>query len=340
MNGHWLSGTRKLNKHYQSGQGGGGGGGGKTTFTLNMNGMYTIQGFDYSGRTGQQNRFAEPSTDNIVVAQMYRLFEGGYPTDYTVEQNVHALYGRWSSYSNGLHAFTGGRWNADIPVWRFGEFKGDPYWIYYPSQVAVIPTWEIGWAQGTDLDTYINQNGIAKPQSISGNYQYQTAYEFTQLYNGKTLHCLIPVYELVAMPGTGSMNDKGVILTPTGTFNDYFPNKVTLKDFVKNDITMIKYSADPETWMDGTSHVINDPDDNHYIGHTYMEISAIPGVNGLFMGDCMYVPLYDYNSTETDKTIIAGSEGNYDMIYMVRLKRLEQIDIDPTTRVLTFNLPV
>lgn len=338
MNGHWLSGTRKLNKHYQSGQGGGGGG--KTTFTLNMNGLYTIKGFDYSGRSGQPDRFEEPSTDNIVVAQMYRLFENNYPTNHTLEQSVHALYAKWASTANGFHAYSSGRWNATVPVWRFGEFKGDPYWIYNQSAVIIYPTWEIIWAHGTDSDAYVNQNGIPQPQTGSGNYQYQTAYTFEQLYNGKTLHCLIPVYEVIAIPGNGNMVDYGVILTPNGTFDDYYPNNITLKNFVKNDITMIKYSNDPETWMDGNSHTINDPNDNHYIGYNEAEISAVPGINGQFIGDCMYVPLYDYNSTETDKVIVAGTEDNYDMIYMVRLKRLEQMDIDPSTRVLTYNLPV
>lgn len=334
MNGHWLSGTRKLNKHYQSGQGGGGGG--KTTFTLNMNGLDTIKGLDYSGRSGQPPRFDEPSTDNIIVAQMYRLFENGYPTSYTLEQNVHALYAKWGSYSNGFHAFSAGRWNATVPVWRFGEFKGDPYWIYRASSVAVIPTLELSWAYPTDFDSYINQNGIAQPQTISRNYQRNTAYTFEQLYNGKTLHCLIPVYEVIAMPGNGNMADYGVIITPNGTFDDYYPNEITFKNFVKRNMTMIQYSVDPETYMDGD---FNDPNDNHYIGYNAAENGAVPGINGRFIGDCMYVPLYDQNSTETDKVIIAGTESNYNMIYMVRLKRLEQMDIEPSTRVLPFYIP-
>ena len=293
MNGHWLSGTRKLNKHYQSGQGTG-------SFVLTGFGS-PLMGFEYSGqgeRYGTQDqRFYSDTTEKVIAAQMYRIFENGFPTSYTLEQNVHALYGIWNVSSQGWQAQTSGRWNATIPVWRYGEFRGTPYYAYDSQGV-------IAWRAPTVNDQYVNQNGIDKydpPMSNRGYYDTGLANSFENMYNDIDADFIIPIYEVIALPATGSNTLYKVILTD-GTFDDHYENQITLKGYKRAGIERV------EAISSGTNNVrFVTGSDGHIYQHTDMyEITGVC-MSDVFCGDIVFTQMRDGNGQQ----VVAGTQDGY-----------------------------
>lgn len=327
MNGHWLSGTRKLNKHYQSGQGQGYGSFVLTGFTI------SIMGFEYSGQgerylPQEDSRFYSDDTEKVITAQLYKICDS-LPTSYTLENNVHSLYSTWGvTAQNGFYSISSNRrWNANIPVWRYGEFTAEPYWAYDSVY------YEIRWDEDTVGDVNINQNGI-DVNDLPNFYVKGTATSFENMYNDFEQDIVIPVYEIVAIPSTGSnMTGLGVIMTPNGTFNDTYENKITLKGYKRAGIERVACSSSNEFYT-----VI--PSDNKiYRYYGYDEIYGLGG--GTFYGDVMYRPMLDKFSNK----IVAGNYTDpdfgttYEMIYYIRLVRLEKARYDMSTRVLPFNMP-
>lgn len=332
MNGHWLSGTRKLNKHYQSGQGGG---------DITLTGMtLPIMGFEY-GDFGERYPsgygFKSADAENVITAQMYRMFTNGFPTQYTLEPSVHALYARWTISANGFTAPTSGRWSADVPIWRYGEFSGEPYWSYQDANGT-----EATWGEPTDDDSEVNQNGINYRTQLASTSRYikNTSQSLETVYNGKTVHVVIPIFEVVALPSTGYDNyTEGVILS-NGSFDDHYENKIKLRGYKKGPkrVWGTQYGNAVTYWFKAT-------DGNIYRGPAGpIEIYGLTDFGG-FWGDLMYKPIIreiidqsdpDYG----DHVVSAGTytdpdTGNtYNMIYYVRLARLEQADYVLPSRIL------
>lgn len=326
MNGHWLSGTRKLNKHYQSGQGGGG----DITFTAMTLPIMGFEYGDFSERYPSGYGFKRADAENVITAQMYRMFTTGFPTQYTLEHSVHALYARWQISSNGFTAPSSGRWSADVPIWRYGEFSGEPYWSYQHFD----DNDEAQWGEPTADDSEVNQNGINYRTQLLSTTRYvkNTTISLESVYNGKTVHVVIPVFEVVALPSTGSDNyTKGVILS-NGSFDDHYENKIKLKGYKKNPkrVYGTQYGSGTTYWFKAT-------DGNIYRGPAGpVEIYGLTDTNG-FWGDIIYKPIIRYIADQSDPNygynpVSAGTytdpdTGNtYDMIYYVRIARLEQAD--------------
>lgn len=325
MNGHWLSGTRKLNKHYQSGQGG-------DSFVLSGF-TISIMGFEYSGQgerylPQEDARFYSDTTEKVITAQLYKLCNS-LPTSYTLETNVHSLYSSWGvTAQNGFYSINSNRrWNANIPVWRYGEFTAEPYWAY-DSEYD-----EIQWGDDTVEDVNINQNGIDE-ESLPYFYRKGTTKSFENVYDNFEQDIVIPVYEIVAIPSTGSnMNGLGVIMTPNGTFDDTYENKIKLKGYKKVGIERVA------GYPISNFYIVTPSDNNIYNYYGLNEIYGLGG--GVFYGDVMYMPMLD----RYQNTIVAGNYTNpdtgsiYEMVYYMRLVRLEKARYDMSERVLPFNMP-
>lgn len=325
MNGHWLSGTRKLNKHYQSGQGG------SSSFVL-TGFTVSIHGFEYSGHGERYNqsdsRFYSDDTEKVITAQLYKICDS-LPTNYTLENNVHSLYSQWGvTAQSGFYSINNQRrWNATVPVWKYGEFTTEPYWAYDSYYN------EIQWLESTVEDININQNGIDR-LSLPHFYVKGTARSFENIYNDFEQDIVIPVYEIVAIPNMGgNINGIGVIMTHDGTFNDTYENKITLKGYKRAGIERV--ACDPISEF----FTIIPSDNKIYRYYGYGEIFGLGG--GTFYGDVMYRPMLDTSSN----AIVAGNYTDpdlgitYEMIYYMRLVRLEKATYNMSTRVLPFNLP-
>lgn len=326
MNGHWLSGTRKLNKHYQSGQG-------NSSFVLTGFGS-PLMGFEYSGQgeryrwnTGDP-RFYSDTTEKVIAAQLYKVCNG-LPTSYTLETDVHSLYSTWGIGQSGFYSInTNRRWNANIPVWRYGEFTAEPYWAYDSTYD------EIKWGVETVDNQYINQNGIDE-QSLPYFYRKGTNKSFENVYDDFEQDIMIPVYEIVAIPSTGSnMVGLYVIMTPNGTFNDTYENKIKVTGYKKAGIERVE-GIDTGS----NPYIVTPSDGNVYLYTGMSEIYGLCGRN--FLGDVIYVPMLDRNGNK----IVAGNYTDpdlgitYEMIYYMRLVRLEKARYNMSTRVLPFYIP-
>jgi len=308
--GHWLSGTRKLNHHYQSGQGG------ESSFVLSEF-RGPVMGFEYSGQGeryySSDDRFYSSATEKVIVAELYLLEGGGLPTTYTQEIK-HALYSNWTV--NGSNRFAAGtyRWNVDIPVWKYTEHKAYPHWAYSQSGLMLR-------VYKTVDDNRYNQNGISMTPN---SYTEGTSSSFETMYDSFEADVVEPIYEIVAMPDSG-FGQQMVILTDDTDFSNTYPNDMKFVGYKKNGIERV--------WCGGTdgvrSYVLNDG--NAYVANIRRgysettEIVALPNP-GVFAGRVLYVPIRDDNGnfisagqyTDPDTGIISN------MVYFVRCVRLEK----------------
>lgn len=340
MRGHWISGTRKLHRHYQSGEGG--------SEWATFHGMvWGLRGFkvgnDYDEYTTYNGRFEEPNADNISVAPMYHLWDS-LPTQYTEELNVPLVYGSWSPVEAGTNkgmmrlTSTTNAWSGTRPIWRYGLIYPDPYWGYSNGGMK--------WSEPTRDDDQKNQNGITEPYGF-----YYVSPAFETAYNGKTVKIIQPVLELVAIPWRGYQYEYSVVQTNQGlTYT--FDNKIRVNGLNgQSRVSGVSYD------QGYTLSTYKNPNGND----RYIDSAASPSGGGWseagaiawgdhnapshFPGDELYVPLVGkYDSTYGMSNIYAGTWTDPDlgftetMIYAVRLDHLEIIDVEPANLVVPFNV--
>lgn len=349
MRGHWLSGTRKLNRHYQSD----GGGSEWATFHGMVWGLRGFKvGNDYDEYTTYSGKFEEPSADNISVAPMYHLWDS-LPTQYTEELNVPLVYGAWAPVEAGTNkgmmrlTSTAGAWRGTRTVWRYGLIYPDPYWAYGTGST-------MGWDTPTRDDEEKNQNGITRPVYpyiyLSPGTVSQPSFETE--YSGKTVKIIQPVLELVAIPWRGGLYEYSVVQTDQG-FTYTFDNKIRVEGLngqnrVSGVLQYQGYTLDTKKNPNGNDRYINSAADTWKVRGTG-ESGAIAWGNhqaGIyFPGDELYVPLAgEHDNTYNMNNIYAGTWTDPDlgfteiMIYAVRLDHLEVIEVEPANLVLPFEV--
>ena len=342
LRGHWLSGTRKLNRHYQSG----GGGSQWATFHGMIWGLRGLKvGNDYDEYTTYNGYFEEPNADNISVAPLYHLWDS-LPTQHTEELNVPLVYGPWSPYESGVNkgmmrlVSTAQAWSGTRTVWRYGLIYPDPYWAYENGGMR--------WNTPTRDNAQKNQNNIAQP---FGNI-YDVSHAFETAYNGKTVKIIQPVLELVAIPRRGYDYEYSVVQTNQGlTYT--FDNKIRVSGLngqnrVSGTSYNQNYTLETKKNPNGNDRYINSA--TYAIGSNgWSEAGAIAwgdhNASSHFPGDELYVPLVgEYNSTYNMHNIYAGTWTDPDlgftetMIYAVRLDHLEIIEVEPANLVVPFSM--
>lgn len=342
MRGHWLSGTRKLNRHYQSGEGG--------SQWATFHGMiWGLRGFkvgeDYDEYTTYNGMFEEPNANNISVAPLYHLWDN-LPTQHAEELNVPLVYGPWRPSETGTNkgmmslVSTSQAWSGTRTVWRYGLIYPDPYWAYDTGG-------GMRWNTPTRDDNQKNQNGITKPY-----IGFYVSPEFETEYNGKTVKIIQPVLELVAIPWRGYQYEYSVVQTDQGlTYT--FDNKIRVKGLngqnrVSGGSYNQGYTLLTEKNPNGNDRYINSCTEN-YVGGGWGEGGAIAwcdhNASSHFPGDELYVPLIgEYDNTYNMSNIYAGTWTDPDfgfteiMIYAVRLDHLEIIEVEPANLVLPFGV--
>ena len=344
LRGHWLSGTRKLNRHYQSG-----GGGGSPWVTLHgmIWGLRGLKvGEDYDEYTTYNGYFEEPNSDNISVAPLYHLWDS-LPTQHTEELNVPLVYGSWRPNETGANkgmmqlTTTQNAWSGTRTVWRYGLIYPDPYWAYENGGMK--------WNTPTRDDAQKNQNGITKP--LANSY---VSPAFETAYNGKTVKILRPVLELVAIPRRGYLYEYSVVQTNQG-LSYKFDNKVNVNGLNshQNRVSGNSLRQSYNLWTK------KDPNNNtRYINSSAYPLDVSGGwseagsiawgdynTGSHFPGDELYVPLVgEYDNTYNMYNIYAGTWTDPDlgftetMIYAVRLDHLEIIDVEPANLVVPFSM--
>lgn len=236
MRGHWVSGTRKLNRHYQSSEGG--------DYTLIDGLPYALIGIQFVGedeRYNQEGTFYNDDSRNIVVPPCFQTanIERDLSTPISID-DVHLQYGEWRNYGDnigvdpstlrGKRRESGTETDIDTKIWRYGKFKGVPQWI--KSVPINTDDYEWAWPPANKgnmwwgvrtLESYnveddydiVNQNRVHAPlRDHIFNDMYDTAYiddddthmSYEASYAGKTINIIVPVYEIIAMPYIEAMD--------------------------------------------------------------------------------------------------------------------------------------
>lgn len=369
MNGHWLSGTRKLNKHYQSGQGGGGG----DEFTLT--GMYNaIQGFQFGApyerygfyyqdsETQDQMFYSHTAKDNAIVAPLYELW-GSTPPSVQSKRTQRMLYGLWGADLLGFFCGEGSESRiADITetIWEYGEIRGIPKWAYHRYNNSIDA---IEWGSMTETNNNRNQKNKwykdyeNKLWYVKNPNQNQRSFEME--YEGVDVDVLIPVYELYAVPKNRTTNMReNIVMTDTGTFDDRYPNKIKVKGWKKSlqrVATSIAATAfeshascypikgtDLKTYYvsKGTFTTLHYPDTTGEVGTLALPV-FYDQWNSIFPGDNITVILrhcLGRMSPTYQEGITAGYEGSTEMVYAMRLVRIEKETVTVANEVLPFTI--
>ena len=335
MNGHWLSGTRKLNKHYQSGNGGGG----LKTFTY-RDMQWPIHGFEYDAPDGydaKEDGYYNVTSDNIEFAPVYKIFNSAYPSTPVSTETRYVLYSKYWRYDNGYYKkaiSSSDVIRGQYPVWYYGEFRGDPYWAYSTRNEYDPSAGIMGWGKvirnngGTGANQ-INQDGIYYYQTQWGDYFPSGSYpghRFEDIYNGKTLKVLIPVFDLIAIPNL--MN----------VAYDYRPGVdiTDEEDPAEPAILKLKYNGSRPNRVysiDDWSYRFNMVDDINANISEYFNLTS--GFQlGTMGGFCenLYTILGAFNPQGV-RRITAGYASGQEMVYAIRLKWLEVEEVDPTTKI-------
>lgn len=335
MRGHWLSsGTRKLNKHYQSGSGGGGG---LKTFTY-RDMEFPIYGFEYDAPDGY-NRYDigyyNATSNNIEFAPVYKLFNSAYPSTPISTETRYVLYSKYWRYDNGYYkkAISSSDVIRDLfPVWHFGELRGDPYWAYVtnthdPSNG--IMKW--GRVIRHNEGQQINQDGIYYNQTQWGDYFPSGSYpghRFEDIYNGKTLKVLIPVFDLIAIPSL--MNYPNSLQARVDITDEEDPAEPAILKLKYNGSKPNRVHSHavpaPGYEFSGMAKDINGPISEYlslYFDYGTFQIGTMGG-----FCENIYTMLVDYNGR-----IVAGYASGQEMVYAIRLKWLEVEEVDPTTKI-------
>lgn len=266
MRGHWLSGTRKLNRHYQSG----GGGGMFTPSDLLGCPFYWISGFqfgyipydnysydgyhDYAhtqwGTWDLGTHFYDddPMYNNIIVAPFYSLGNVNNLQRQNVETRDAIL---WDDYGNT----SGQTVTGSQEVWTYGDVGGNPQWFYQSRTMSGTTGEAMYWATHTytsyDSNTqygYINQNGIDNriytdrswlvstgvySKNLTGTAR--TPYPFETAYSGKMVDVIIPIYELVAIRPPRMQLPLNIYSQYAITFTSETPQNVNLQPYIRLD---------------------------------------------------------------------------------------------------------
>ena len=246
MRAHWESGTRKMNRHYQSG-------GGKSDSFI-LGGMYwPLMGLMYDRPDGEtytnysssylKQQFYSDDSNNIIVAPLYRLFDTA-PTKQS-EETSHLMYGYWDIISPAYTwKLSGGTptWNTEGPVWRYGMKQGVPYWVYEPGNYNAAYDF-MSYYRGTESDELVNQNGKNRlglyDEAWTSDYSLysrnvsQSYKSFEDEYGYDGFKVVIPIYELIAIPNSGNNNKAEKIVFTDNTSLEIQP-KIKLKGFDRN----------------------------------------------------------------------------------------------------------
>lgn len=332
MRGHWESGTRKLNRHYQSG-----GGSGWTTLLGMGQGLL---GFKFGGNDDQygplvsDGYFYDGNSNNIIVAPVYKLWDSN-PVSHSTE-NVNAIYGNWevSDYGNGHLRNTVNMWISNIPIWRYPDITPTPEWIYSTAG-------SMRWYKPTESDPSINQHGKPMP---SGNLYYlqNSSDSFENIYSGATFNILVPTFELIAAPYHGNNESLPIVLGQTSS-SYTFESKIKVKNLSVSAYRVAESNSSSgsyETVPTFTDGINNDVYLNVRSGYSTPELGTF-SFGDLAINDEAYVSLYDMDSATPLDPLTAGtytdpvSGVTYRMVYYIRFKHLSIVNQAPT--VLGFN---
>lgn len=315
MRGHYQSGVRKLNKHYQSG-----GGVGYKTYTYT--GMLaSLLGFEFNVQTehygwNQNGSFYTPSSDNIQTAPLYKI-SSGLPTAKT-EETGYVVYDNWiatSGQSNyGTYTSSNSALRGSYPIWKYGEFRGDPYWAYKNDSMR--------WAEATQtpvLQDPLNQDNIAASATRYDNYWYNGYsgnYRFEDIYSGMTLKVIIPIVEIIAIPFISHTPAYSEIMLTDETLPISFVGEMKLR-YSGSRPSRVQY--DWNSWDEGGVMSIIDDASGFYMNCGYgVQLGAYK-----LPVDQLYFVCKDGNGLHK----VAGTSGSYTMIYAMRLVRLEVEDV-------------
>lgn len=340
MRGHWLSGTRKLNKHYQSGNDSGGGG--LKTFTY-RDMEWPICGFEYDAPDGyyaKENGYYNATSSNIEFAPVYKIFNSAYPSTPISTETRYVMYSKYWRYDNGYYKKATQSYEVirgQYPVWYYGEFRGDPYWAYNNKNnhnnpygdPDDPPFGEMAWEKviRNDEGQPINQDGINYNQTQWGIYfptGWYPGHRFEDIYNGKILKVLIPVFDLIAIPNLMNVP------------HDYRPGVdiTDEEDPAEPAILKLKYRGNKPNRVyssDDWSYHFNMVNDINETVSEYFDLISGSQL-GTMGGFCenIYTILYAF---KPDGRITAGYASGYEMVYAIRLKWLEVEEVDPTTKI-------
>lgn len=356
MKGYWISGTHKFQHHYQSGKGG-------DTFVLSDMQM-ALLGFQYDRSSEAYHdlipvqRFYTDSQDNISIANTYKLWSGT-PTRISEELNVPIVYDVWQVINGQIKVGQNPRyrWIVQMPIWRYGEITGEPLWAYgYQNGSPSYMIWDAQTETSQSSSPYVmkNQDGIVRPSAVSYfKPPISGGPTFESEYNGMTIKVVVPVYELVAVPNDGE-NGTRFVLTDGNNLGP-FPNQIRLKGIPKKgtyDIARVPtsyvYSAS------SVNSIIGYYTETDQSGNTYMmqpitrvsQLGALGFGDGYFAGDKLFIFITEGDANNGYHRKVAGqytdpvSGARFDMIYAMRLVRLEAIDIEPSTAMCPIDMHV
>ena len=354
MRAHWESGTRKMNRHYQSG-------GGKSDSFI-LGGMYwPLMGLMYDRPDGEtytnysssylKQQFYSDDSNNIIVAPLYKLFDTA-PTKQS-EETSHLMYGYWDIISPAYTwKLSGGNptWNTEAPVWRYGMKQGIPYWVYEPGHYNTAYDF-MSYYRGTESDELVNQNGknrlglydevLTYDFSLYSRNVSQSYKSFEDEYGYDGFKVVIPIYELIAIPNSGNNNKAEKIVFTDNTSLEIQP-KIKLKGFDRNPqrvpfSTPANFNAfvKPSGTYINYATMANQTGPNYEYGSHYVAETGVIRTLGrtLFPSDQIFEPLWYNDSpnsyTDDPKKLVAGNHYNPDtgiyteMIYAIRLDHLE-----------------
>ena len=356
MRGHWLSGTRKLNRHYQSG-----GGAGQSSFVLGEM-IYSIVGFMYDRPGGEYyyidnvdyDRFYSDDSHNVIVAPLYNIFNTA-PTLQNIGKE-HMIYASWGFNMSTYNWYVSGRpsWNAELPVWKYGLISGDPYWAYsYDSGNRTDEVMQ--WFMSNESNGNINQNG--KDRNGLGNISMNRAlyfknapsivsqYSFSDVYGNDSFNVVVPVFEVVAIPDDGGLATANTKVVFADNPQITIPSKTRLIGYDKTNIQRVPCPepSDFNAYIDSSNNIYVNyamyaawvPRGYDYIygGSDICELGAIRSYRTyLYPSDKIYEFLVwnnGINGVNNPERISAGTYTDPDtgimmnMVYAVRLDHLE-----------------
>lgn len=324
MYGHWQSGTRKLNRHYQSG--------GEGSF-LYTGMVRPLMGFEYSDYETYNDQINDPNfnsddSDNVIVAPIYQI---DIPTNHETK-NERILMDQWKIDNNGWFSDqTGNERDLTVDVWHYGIFRGEPHFAYSNTSTPYMD-----WAAPTETDNDVNQNGIDK-NNLTGalyyTYLQNTQYSFEDMYGQKEVNVVIPYYEILALPdyiGSGQSRNYGVIITPNGTFDDHYENKIRVTNLKRRANRVGNNANYPQSSLVYGNYGLYVPDTtdkfnimNYYYSTTRMiNESGALGRGLAFDGDvmCSFIARMD---SSVDNGLIEAGIDFYGYYYALRLDHLK-----------------
>lgn len=219
MNGHWQSNTRKLNKHYQSGNGGKG----YQTYFIDA-GLVHLSGFQEAETDILHGTFTRASNSNVICAPAYRLFDTT-PSPTSISTHLLSYSTNWSGRG---YEWTPGQYSDlyeadDLPLWKYDNVTGTPLWWYSNrdgqydaySQTMPSPMKAIRWWGGTIDDVTVNVYGLSSPvtnpylTTLPNAYTIPATGSYISLedaYQNQPVNILIPVFRMIAVPYIGPNN--------------------------------------------------------------------------------------------------------------------------------------